>query len=307
MAYTLAHLWPELVPVLLNLAFSFPLALNALMILTIDLLTEQGPAISLAYERAEAAVMTRRPRNLKTDRLVTSASLFYSYFIAGIPNAAVCMYAFFLVYIRSGVSVKQLAFSVDHGYWAYPPFVPSVNATGGYSSGGTDVPLLIPANGGKSLDAIAQWNLFCVSQSAWYITLVMNQFWHIWNCRTRTVSIVSHGLFTNVVTIYGVIAEVAIAVGVVYIPAFHSSQNTDSFQTAFLPGIYWTVNLMCVHLELSPVAATPHTDSLFSHPSAATWAGSRCTTRASSGASVTSRKAGWPGTSRGERGRGGTV
>ena len=41
-AYTLAHLWPELIPVFLNLAFSFPLGMNGLLILTIDLLTEQA-------------------------------------------------------------------------------------------------------------------------------------------------------------------------------------------------------------------------------------------------------------------------
>ena len=40
-AYTLAHAWPELFPVFLNLAFSFPLALPGLIILTIDLITEQ--------------------------------------------------------------------------------------------------------------------------------------------------------------------------------------------------------------------------------------------------------------------------
>lgn len=77
-AYTLAHAWPELFPVFLNLAFSFPLGLNGLLILTIDLLTEQGPAISLAFEHPESLVMARKPRNAKTDRLVSAASLSYS-------------------------------------------------------------------------------------------------------------------------------------------------------------------------------------------------------------------------------------
>jgi sodium/potassium-transporting ATPase subunit alpha len=112
-AYTLAHLWPELVPIFLNLAFSFPLAMNGLMILTIDLLTEQGPAISLAYERAEAHVMMRPPRNLKTDRLVSAQSLFYSYITAGLANALVCMFAYFMVYVRRGIPVSRLAFSLD--------------------------------------------------------------------------------------------------------------------------------------------------------------------------------------------------
>ena len=45
-----------------------PIALPGLLILTIDLLTEQGPAISLSYEPAEADIMLRKPRNVKTDR-----------------------------------------------------------------------------------------------------------------------------------------------------------------------------------------------------------------------------------------------
>jgi sodium/potassium-transporting ATPase subunit alpha len=63
-AYTLSHLWPELFPVLLNLAFSFPLGLPGLIILTIDLFTEQIPAISFSYEVAEGSVMERPPRRL---------------------------------------------------------------------------------------------------------------------------------------------------------------------------------------------------------------------------------------------------
>lgn len=93
------------------------------MILTIDLLTEQGPAISLAYERSEAAVMTRPPRNLVTDRLVSAPSLVYSYIIAGTSNSLICMFAYFLVYTRRGIPLSKLAFSLDKGYFANPPFV----------------------------------------------------------------------------------------------------------------------------------------------------------------------------------------
>ena len=234
-AYTLAHLWPELLPIFLNLAFSFPLALNGLMILTIDLLTEQGPAISLAYENAEAAVMSRPPRDLKRDRLVSAPSLVYSYLIAGVGNSLVSMFCYFLVYINMGISVRQLAYSLDSGYFAYPPF--EKNAAGLWTSKGSVVPILVASDGsGRSYDALDQWNIFCESQAAWYLTLVLNQAWHVWNCRTRSVSIFTHGIFSNAVTVYGVVAEVAIACAVIYIPAF---QSTDAFQTRSLHGTFW--------------------------------------------------------------------
>ena len=69
-AYTLAHAIPELVPVGIALAFFIPLAFPGLLILTVDLLTEQGNAISLSYEPAESNIMDRPPRDLKKDRMV---------------------------------------------------------------------------------------------------------------------------------------------------------------------------------------------------------------------------------------------
>jgi magnesium-transporting ATPase (P-type) len=58
--------------------------LGGLLILTIDLITEQGPAISLAYEPAEALVMERPPRDIKNDRLINGPLLRYAYLTYGI-------------------------------------------------------------------------------------------------------------------------------------------------------------------------------------------------------------------------------
>ncbi len=40
-AYTLTHLLPELWPIFLNLALGFPSALGGILILSVDLITEQ--------------------------------------------------------------------------------------------------------------------------------------------------------------------------------------------------------------------------------------------------------------------------
>ncbi len=96
-AYTLAHLWPELLPVFLNLALDMPLALPGLPILVIDLLTEQGPAISFSHEKAEAAVMLLPPRDVARDRLVSRSLLQYAYILTGLPSMLTCMFAFFMV------------------------------------------------------------------------------------------------------------------------------------------------------------------------------------------------------------------
>lgn len=65
--------------------------LGGLLILSIDLITEQGPAISLAYEHAEANVMDRPPRDLNTDKLISGPLLRYAYLIAGVMEVRVLM------------------------------------------------------------------------------------------------------------------------------------------------------------------------------------------------------------------------
>jgi magnesium-transporting ATPase (P-type) len=54
---------PEVFPILFYLSIGMPLALNPLLLLTIDLLTELGPSVSLAYEAPENDIMNRKPRN----------------------------------------------------------------------------------------------------------------------------------------------------------------------------------------------------------------------------------------------------
>jgi len=69
--YTLSSKTPEIMPFLTFLILDIPLALGAITILCIDLITDMVPAISLAYEGPESDIMNRKPRNPKIDRLVT--------------------------------------------------------------------------------------------------------------------------------------------------------------------------------------------------------------------------------------------
>ena len=107
-AYTLTHLIPEVIPILLNLALGFPLGLNSLLILTIDLGTELFPSISLAFEKAEADIMNRPPRNAKKDKLVAPTLLTYSYIIAGSINIAFCLLGYFLVFMSWDIEISRL-------------------------------------------------------------------------------------------------------------------------------------------------------------------------------------------------------
>ncbi|MEW5298334.1 MAG: hypothetical protein WDW36_001472 [Sanguina aurantia] len=252
-AYTLTHAMPEVFPIFLNLALSFPLGerrggplggagsicrslmhrapflqedtpkggLGGLMILTVDLITEQGPAISLAYEHAESSVMERPPRDILTDRLIDGRLLRYSYLIAGGMEAAICMIAYFTMFWWHGVPISQVIFSLDRNNFIVPA-----------SEG---APMLGPYG---SLSPIQQQGIYWEAQNAWYVTLVMCQFWHIFVCKSRQVSVFKHGLFKNPVTCFGLLISILVICLVSYIPQLHSIFGSNS-----LPGIGWLPHL----------------------------------------------------------------
>jgi len=93
-AYTLAHLMPELLPVILWAVVGIPLALSGILTLFIDLLTEVLPATSLAYEPPEVDLMKVPPRDPNRDKLVDSQLLLYSYLQAGAILTGVCLFRF---------------------------------------------------------------------------------------------------------------------------------------------------------------------------------------------------------------------
>jgi len=107
-AYTVTHLGPEMLPVLLNISIGFPAVLTSLQLLSIDLMTELGPAIAFAYEPAESDIMYRPPRNVKTDKLANNQLLIYAYLIADIWEFVAGYVAFIIYYNSNGIHQSDL-------------------------------------------------------------------------------------------------------------------------------------------------------------------------------------------------------
>merc|ERR1719316_1756282 len=66
-AYTLSSNIPEISPFLAFITIQVPLPLSTILILCVDLGTDMIPAISMAWENAEADIMARNPRDAETD------------------------------------------------------------------------------------------------------------------------------------------------------------------------------------------------------------------------------------------------
>ncbi|GAB9476426.1 putative hydrolase [Globisporangium polare] len=208
-AYTLTHLWPEIAPVAMNLALGLPPALTSLQILSVDLGTELGPAISLAYEGPETDIMDRPPRDRNVDKLMSAPLLSYAYLIAGMVNALGCLLAYAAVFWRQGISFADLYLSGDT-YWQSG--APDFCFADSNSSSGTRT----------CLSADEQTQLLAQAAGSWYIALVACQFCHVWTCKTRRVSLFRHGLFNNAVMVYGALLSLSIAVILVYVPSVQS-------------------------------------------------------------------------------------
>lgn len=97
--YPLSCLFPlaEITPFICFITLSTPLPLSTVLILAIDLGTDMVPAISMSYERAEADIMRRPPRNSAIDRLVTKKLIVYAYLQIGVMQAAAGFFTWMVV------------------------------------------------------------------------------------------------------------------------------------------------------------------------------------------------------------------
>lgn len=96
-AYTLSSNIPEIAPFLCFITIAIPLPLSTVLILFVDLGTDMIPAISMAWENAEADIMRRPPRNADKDHLVTKKLIFFAYLQIGVIQALAGFFTYIVV------------------------------------------------------------------------------------------------------------------------------------------------------------------------------------------------------------------
>ncbi|RSH91845.1 hypothetical protein EHS25_009215 [Saitozyma podzolica] len=147
----------ELMPILLNVLLGLPQILSNLQMIIICVVTDVLPAISLCFEKPEAGLLTRPPRNTKKDKLVNLKLLGHAYLFLGvIESLCACSMAFWYLQ-RQGFMFSDLVLA----YGGLPP----------------------------QYDPDAYAEAVNVAQSVYFFTLVGMQWGNLLSTRTRRLSI----------------------------------------------------------------------------------------------------------------------
>ncbi|KAE9555230.1 hypothetical protein FO519_001580 [Halicephalobus sp. NKZ332] len=214
LAYVAEHSTPEIWPVLLNFWFGFPVGITSLQIFSIDLGTEIMPGIAMAREPMEGDVMERPPRN-RSKKLISNTLLFYSYGYAGLIQSACCFLTYCSIFWMHGIAISDLWMSAMT-YWkeGAPDFVSNGNVFT------WEEQLLINTK----------------ACSAWHMSIIVNQLFHLLNVRTRRQSIFTHGIFRNWQSVISMGVSVALVSIMIYVPGVN-----DFFGGSPIPLYPWLV------------------------------------------------------------------
>jgi len=151
-AGTFSEFWPIITSVILGL----PQILSSFLMIMICCLTDCAAATVLAYEKPEADVLLRKPRNVKKDKLVDWRLLFHAYIFLGVQETIASFAMSYWYAQRRGVHFSGLWLS----YGNYPDY-----------------------NGPYVQQVLAE------ASSIYFVNLVIMQWFNLMATRTRRLSI----------------------------------------------------------------------------------------------------------------------
>ncbi|KAK3067368.1 hypothetical protein LTR53_015804 [Teratosphaeriaceae sp. CCFEE 6253] len=205
---TICYLLPagsfsEFWPVITNVLFGLPQILSSFLMIIICCFTDCAAATAIAYEKPEADVLTRPPRNAKKDRLVDWKLILHAYGYIGVLETFLSFTVSYWYCQRQGLTFGQLWFSF------------------------TSTP------DGMPLDEVTA--ILNTASSIYFVNLVVMQWFNLFAVRTRRLSVLNHRF--NWYLPPAIIFALLVAILFLYVPKFHSVLGTSVVPVAhwFLP------------------------------------------------------------------------
>ncbi|KAJ3567702.1 hypothetical protein NPX13_g6677 [Xylaria arbuscula] len=228
-AGSFSEFWPIMTSILLGI----PQILSSFLMIIICCLTDCAAATVLSYEKPEADVLLRKPRDVKKDRLVDWRLLLHSYGVIGVIQTVTSFFVSFWYLQRSGIPFNKLWFAfgkipdgIDPDYYA------------------------------EKLN---------IASSIYFVNLVVMQWFNLLAVRTRRWSIFQHPPAFNKRTqnLYifpAILFALSMALLWLYIPQLHSILGTLPVPVEhwFLPFAFGSFILLFDEIRKFFVRKYPH-------------------------------------------------
>merc|ERR1719370_480939 len=224
-AYTLTSNIPEISPFLLFILADVPLPLGTVTILCIDLGTDMIPAISMAYEEAEADIMKRSPRNPYTDKLVNERLISITYGMIGMIQAAAGFFTYTVILAENGFWPSHL-FGLRKNWDS-----PAIND--------------LKDSYGQEWTYFQRKELELTCHTAFFVTIVIVQWADLIICKTRKLSVFQQGMknwFMN----FGLVFETCLAIFLSYCPGMDKGLRMyPLYFNWWLPALPFSLLIFC--------------------------------------------------------------
>ncbi|KAJ7777899.1 calcium ATPase transmembrane domain M-containing protein [Mycena maculata] len=227
-----AGTYTEFMTVFANVFFGMQLALSSYLQVCFSITNDVAMSISLMFEKPEADLMLRKPRNARTDRLTDWRFFFQIYLFTGLMMWPCAMAMWFLYMDHQGLSFYDVILVYDK--W-----------TEGY----------------KGFSTAQLTHFVSVGQCIYYVTMVFMQYGGLLSARNRRMSILNSnplwGPRRNLAVPVGMVFTMLIAIVNLYGPGFERV-----FETAPIPGMFWGLpfafafGILCVDETMKLIVRT---------------------------------------------------
>ncbi|KAH0834143.1 hypothetical protein J3R83DRAFT_11446 [Lanmaoa asiatica] len=201
--------YTEFMAVLTNVLMGMQIPLSSYLQVCFSITNDVVMSISLMYEKAEADLMLRKPRNARTDRLTDWRLFFQIYLFLGLMAWPCCMAMWFVYMNQNGLGFYDVI--LTYNQWG---------------------------DGWKGKSAAELTNLVNTGQCIYYVTMVFMQYGNLLAIRNRRVSLLQSnplwGRRQNLVVPVGMIGTALIAIVNLYGPGLQSV-----FYTTPIPAMFW--------------------------------------------------------------------
>jgi sodium/potassium-transporting ATPase subunit alpha len=211
-AYTLSSNVSECAPFLAFLILGVPLPISTILILCIDLGADMFSAISLAYEKPEADLMLRPPRDMKQDSLLTLRMVSYSYPQMGMLASLTGFFIYAIYMHHRGYSGSGMT-----GLWKIWGEESVIMRGHGFAS---------------------RFNVLSTAQTCYFAGVMMGKLAILLSCKTRKLSLFQQSWRNHVLNV-AVVLQILVTLLIIYVPPFHIIFGSRDIKFFFLASLPW--------------------------------------------------------------------